>query len=265
MEPRRDDLGVAAARPQHAESWSSSRSPITPMRRGNMAGDQGAGRALRRHAARGARRDPRARGRQARPPHRPLPRRTAAAARTWATPGHRKSALRRARVASFLRTRGARPRIAGEVVGTLLEPGHAAARHSDALPRDRQRLLRRRTDRPADDTASCAPSAVARTWQVDESEAVRQVQGLRRRTSRLRRRGGQPRQAHQARLRLPRAARARCRRHRQGAVDGELQSPDEVAAQASHDAMKIATSTLLAQELVGFWTWGAGSSRSSAG
>ena len=36
------------------------------------------------------------------------------------------------------------------------------------------------------------------------------------------------------------------------AVDGELQSPDEVAAQASHDAMKIATSTLLTQELVSF-------------
>ena len=144
----------------------------------------------------------------------------------------------------------ARPRIAGEVVGTLLEPGHFHTPAFRALYKEIVSAYY--ADEPIDPLTIgelCAKT-LSRTWQVDESEAVRQVQGLA---------AGQAAYAGEAvnhaklikrdsdyRALLELAATIT------RAVDGELQSPDEVAAQASHDAMKIATSTLLTQELVSF-------------
>ena len=143
----------------------------------------------------------------------------------------------------------ARPKLVGEVVGTLLEPSHF---HTPAFRALYHEIVSAYySDEPIDALTigeHCAKT-LSRTWQCDEGRAVAQVQALATGRSfsgaavdhaKLVKRDAD----YRALLELADSVRE--------AVGTEQQSPDELAGLTAQRAMQIATSTLLTQEITSY-------------
>jgi replicative DNA helicase len=143
----------------------------------------------------------------------------------------------------------ARPRIVGDVVGTLLEPGHFAV---PAMRTLYAALVGAYYDDDAIDALTIAErcsKTLSRSWGCEEPIAVARVRALANRAATA------PEAVSHARL-VKRDADYRAllalADEIRGQVLAEAAAPDELASVASQTAMQIATSTLLTHELVSF-------------
>ena len=144
----------------------------------------------------------------------------------------------------------ASPRVVGEVVGTMLEPGHFFTPAFRAIYGEIVSAYY--ADDPIDalSIGVLCSKRLSRTWDCTEEQAVRQVQGLAAGQS-----SASPEAVGHARI-VKRQADYRGLLELAASIQRQValeeRSPDEVAADASHEAMRIATSTLHTHELVTF-------------
>lgn len=142
----------------------------------------------------------------------------------------------------------ARPKVAGEVIGTLLEPEHFYSAPLRALYHEIAAAYY--ADDPIDpfSIGELCSKTLARSWGCDEAEAVRRVQQLAAGQT------GREAVPHARLVRRDADYRALLDLAAQieRSVGNELEGPDEVASMASQTAMQIATGSLLTNEIISF-------------
>jgi replicative DNA helicase len=144
----------------------------------------------------------------------------------------------------------ATPKIVGQVVSTMLEPTHFFNPPMRALYDEIVQRYYGDEEVDALTVAEHVGKTLARSWSVDEAEAVRRVKRLAEG-----RQGRAPEAIEHAKL-VKRHADYRALLELAATierdVDNEVDSPEQIAGLASQTAMQVATSTLLTQELTSF-------------
>lgn len=146
----------------------------------------------------------------------------------------------------------ARPKVLNAVIGTLLEPSHF---YDGAFSKLYGEIVAAHyADEPTDplSIASSVAKPLSAAWTCTESEAIAKVQWIAGQAY-----AGSP--ADHAKLIKRKAdyrALLRLTYELQANVIEESEAPDVLAGNTSHEAMQIATSTLLTQEIVDFGSLG---------